>query len=302
MEITKFIELYERRTLYVEGLSPKTVKNRLVNLRYFERYLKKQYIYNLEQLQLSHVKDFFAYYASTPGRSGQLPKHNSIDTIRKHIRYWLKYLQYEEGIEFNFDSNKVKGIGVVEVRKCAIDRQVIYQVTRDITDPQLKLMNILFFESGIRIGELVTLRAENITKTSIDVLGKGRHGGKWRTALIPEELGEVLLQFCRERQICQGYVFRHWQHHRNCCEHIAADTVRQKLKPYYARYDVNFTPHLSRHTFAQTLLKNGADLKTIQECLGHTRLDTTQKYLGVPLEHIKSTYDKCMPSSLASAL
>lgn len=78
---------------------------------------------------------------------------------------------------------------------------------------------------------------------------------------------------------------------------ISARSIRRMVNKYVklAALNDNISPHTLRHTFATHMLNNGADLKTVQELLGHTSLSTTQIYTHVTKERLKEVYDSAFP-------
>jgi site-specific recombinase XerD len=115
-------------------------------------------------------------------------------------------------------------------------------------------------------------------------------------------LSSLLKGFLAKNNRSDGYAFRRWQEHSNCKnQHISADTVRQKIKPYFAKYGYKYTPHTARYSFAFHMLEQGADVRSIQVMLGHKRLETTQRYLKLPEGYVAQVYDKYFGDSLALA-
>lgn len=297
------MEIYLSRLKNYERLSEKTIKNRGYSLGVFIRWLYENEITDYRQITNRVIKAYFLWYADTPNKNGTIKTHNAIDTMRKHVRYFLRYMVDEEEVKMNVDVEKVRGIGVADTNVTNIPMDVVYRVIEDMEDEQLQIITALMFESGLRIGELVKIQVQNISLRSMRVHGKGRKGGKWRTVTYSEALGRQLLSFLHSHSRNDGYAFRRWQNHvTHDKDHMNEDTIRQKIKPYFDKYGYNFSPHIARHSFAYHMLKQGADVRVIQEMLGHKRLETTQRYLCLPDEYITDSYDKYFGVSLTSPL
>jgi integrase/recombinase XerC len=152
----------------------------------------------------------------------------------------------------------------------------------------------LFYATGIRCGELVGLDVEDVDMNArmVRVLGKGRKErvvpfgrpatealrqyGAYRDALRPRS--EALFLNRRGGRLTDRYV-----------RHIVSMRVLQVAG---AR---SISPHALRHSFATHLLERGADLRAIQELLGHASLSTTQRYTHVNARYILDVYRKSHP-------
>jgi integrase/recombinase XerC len=154
----------------------------------------------------------------------------------------------------------------------------------------------LLYSSGLRVSELTGLDWERFDPESgaVRVLGKGR-----KERVVP--VGRPALRALESyRAAClaagidarRGPVFRNRRGGR-----LTARSVDRLMGPYVAASGsaTRATPHALRHTFATHLLGGGADLRAIQELLGHASLSTTQRYTHVDLRRLMDAYDRAHP-------
>jgi integrase/recombinase XerC len=156
----------------------------------------------------------------------------------------------------------------------------------------------LFYSTGVRISELVSLKIEDIDRTAkmVKVLGKG---GKERLLPFGKKCGEALDKYEKARsdkiistkENCE-YLFLN---HRG--KGITTRGVRKIIEKYVTtgNFPGKVSPHSIRHSFATHLLEGGADLRSIQELLGHSSLSTTQKYTHLTIDKLVETYDQSHP-------
>jgi len=158
----------------------------------------------------------------------------------------------------------------------------------------------LLYASGLRVSELVGLTLGNLDRPGqmVRVLGKGRkervvpYGGKAQQALeayLP--LREKLLAHPRTKADPTAVFLNHRG------GRLTSKSVRVIVKAYARLANVNWNlhPHSLRHAFATHLLADGADLRAIQELLGHVSLSTTQRYTQASIEQLMAVYDKAHP-------
>ncbi len=158
----------------------------------------------------------------------------------------------------------------------------------------------LLYASGLRVSELVGLTLGNLDRRGqmVRVLGKGRkervvpYGGKAQQALeayLP--LREKLLAHPRTKADPTAVFLNHRG------GRLTSKSVRVIVKAYARLANVNWNlhPHSLRHAFATHLLADGADLRAIQELLGHVSLSTTQRYTQASIEQLMAVYDKAHP-------
>ena len=153
----------------------------------------------------------------------------------------------------------------------------------------------LLYGCGLRISELCGLNLADFDLSSrwVRVRGKGK---KERQTPYGGKAAEALEQYLAERQAAAGEtaVFV------NGAGRRLTTRGARGIVAFYARFvagDASLHPHSFRHAFATHLLSAGADLRSIQELLGHARLSTTQKYTQVSLADLMGVYDKAHPKA-----
>jgi tyrosine recombinase XerC len=152
----------------------------------------------------------------------------------------------------------------------------------------------LFYSSGLRISELVGLNIDDIDFIGgiVKVRGKGK-----KERLVP--VGEIALTAIRkyhdvlERRSPVRAVFLNLKRHTRITDRGVRGIVMKYLRA--AGIKQHASPHTLRHSFATHLLDRGADLRTVQELLGHANLATTQIYTHLTTEKLKKVYDKAHP-------
>jgi site-specific recombinase XerD len=149
----------------------------------------------------------------------------------------------------------------------------------------------LFYSTGMRLSELVALNVADIdtyTET-VRVFGKGK---KERLCPVGSKALEAVQRYRLKAAVQDGALFLSKLRKR-----LSIQGVDDVVNKYWraSGLPVHLTPHKFRHSFATHLLNNGADLRSVQELLGHASLSTTQIYTHVSTQRMKEVYDKSHP-------
>ncbi len=153
----------------------------------------------------------------------------------------------------------------------------------------------LVYSCGLRVGEVTSLDIGSIDLDvqQVRVLGKGN---KERIVPIGRQAATALNHYLADRgdTTIDDPLFLNYRGGR-----LTARSVQRNLKDRLLKLNLptDVTPHALRHSFATHLLDAGADLRFIQELLGHASLSTTQRYTKVSFSHLTETYDQCHPRS-----
>ena len=261
-------------------LSDKTIKNYSKLISYLLDYLKnKHMVLNLEDVRPVYIKG----YNMELQEHGKKPQY--INDQIKAFKVLFRYL-YEEGYT---DTNLTDRIKNVKMPKTIIQTFSEKEV-RDMVDfyhgnsyMQLrdKLMLMVFFDTGIRVSELIGMKLSQVKEEYIIIYGKGN-----KERVVPKSpmLAKWLFKYINTRE--HYFEFRHVPDNVFLSRNgrpMTTEAIHRVIKIAGQGVGVNrnirVSPHTCRHTFAQMQLKNGLDLYSLSRIMGHSNIAITQRYL-----------------------
>ncbi len=284
-------------------------------IRNFKTYLLVEKKYSSNTIE-AYTRDLKKFYAFTKLEASQITE--------KDIHDYLKYLK-QEGIQERSVSRVISCLKSF-YKFLLIDKVVTRNPMENIEIPKLKkslphalseeevnaLLEVplvdhfsyrnkamleLLYASGLRVSELVSLTLQDIDleNASLRVMGKGS-----KERIVP--MGEYACYFVRlyleEHRIFlikkeyNDYLFLN-NHGKKLTRQGFFKIIKERARE--AGIKKELSPHTLRHSFATHLLNHGADLRSIQELLGHSDISTTQIYTHVSNEHLKENYKKFHP-------
>ncbi|OGG24645.1 hypothetical protein A3A79_00630 [Candidatus Gottesmanbacteria bacterium RIFCSPLOWO2_01_FULL_43_11b] len=151
----------------------------------------------------------------------------------------------------------------------------------------------VLFSTGLRVSELVNLNRDqiNFKRREFGVIGKGRRP---RIVFLSQKAADWLQQYLNERTDQDKALFIRYSGKKSETLRLSARSVQRLVEKYVkkARLPIKITPHGLRHSFATDLLGGGADLRAIQELLGHKNVSTTQVYTHITNPQLKQIHEK----------
>lgn len=285
-EVTKMEdERVERFFAYLfsaRNYSPTTIRS-------YRWYLNKYFDWldgSIDQITLASIEDFIVHEKS----SGK--KQNSIVCFVNCIRALVRYLNKHGWDNVSLEMIETPRRERVEVAYFTSDD--INKVLSVIGRERDRLVILIMYTSGVRVSEIVQLSVENIHGNRFTVMGKGN---KPRSCFMDEAVAERLHEFLRCEMIYEGLVFRS----------TTGVPIQKPAINYLVRNAVNkagiqkkLTVHSLRHGFATAALENGADVRTVQELLGHDQIQTTMRYLHVTDKRKQDTHQLYAPKLLTT--
>lgn len=290
MDINDALEMYAQYILIEKGLTKVTLKNYQDDLKLFFTYYQDKK--DTSDLLGTDVLDFFSYQISS-GKSVSTALRR-LSTLKSFYSYLVKENIIQEEIP-DFESvhrpyHLPTCLSVEEVDDLlnAPDLE-----TKDgLRD---KAMLETMYASGLRVSELLALELSNINfKTYvITIIGKGE---KMRKVPIGDFAIEYILRYVNEvrnkmknKKDKNLFLSKYGKK-------LSRQSFFKNVKKYALKAGImeNISPHTLRHSFATHMLENHADLRVVQELLGHTNIATTEIYTHISTKRIVSAYDSYM--------
>lgn len=280
-----------------KNVSVYTIKSYSEDLNQLMRFLtsdKECNVKDVNDITYNLLRHFLAYL--------QKKGYTKVTLVRKvsSLRTFFRFLSRENHIK----SNPTLYLITPKAGKKLPDFLEISEIDSLLSIPKsdsfigLRDRAILevLYTTGIRVGELVTLNLNDLDYLGgvIKVRGKGR-----KERLVPLGTGAVRIirNYLNIRDKMKNINNNRALFVNTKAKRISARSIRRRISYYIKLTGIKkkVSPHTLRHSFATHLLNAGADLRAVQEMLGHVSLSTTQVYTHVTTERLKKVYDKAHP-------
>ncbi|PJZ45072.1 site-specific tyrosine recombinase XerD [Leptospira brenneri] len=290
----QLLQTFQEYLSVEKGLSDNSIYSYGYDLNKFAIFLEKEHI-NFLEVKANDIMRFL---------EEERERKISAKTLAREvvaIRQFYKYLRDEKRL----DSNPTEKIETPEVARTIPDyltQTEIDELFRNIKEDNLyelrdKCIFELLYSSGLRISEACNLKMTDIDMENMTIMVEGK-GGRQRLVPFGEKSLEILKRYLTEsrteilkKRTCE-FVFVSKKG-----SYINRKSVWRLLNHYIKRTKIKkkVTPHTLRHSFATHLLENHADLKSVQELLGHIDISTTQIYTHMANKTLKEVHKKFHP-------
>ncbi len=294
----ELVAKYEEHLALVRNLADNSIRGYVSDLHSFLNHIEKLGVAEFSQLELTHVRSWLANIQSTGASRATLARR--IVSIRA-FTYWAAsegWIISDIGANLAIPKPHKTLPEVLSHSETDIVLQAI-QAKRDSQPTALNIRDLAMIEvlyaSGIRVSELCGLRLADFDQSryTLQVLGKGN---KERVVPIGIPAVKALQNWLSEgrpqiaNESSTNAIFLGLRGKR-----IDQRTVREVVYEAMAAIGSHMSPHGIRHTVATHLLEGGADLRTVQEILGHSSLATTQIYTHVSPQRLQQAYQQAHP-------
>lgn len=293
-EISKLIESYIDSVKYEERLSDKTGESYHYSLMAYQKYLKINKIETVAKITKEDIENYLKSLVNQKNEKSTSIAHE-LTAIKNFHKFLIKIGKLDKDVSLLIERPKLvkhlpNTLSVEEVDKLLDIR------LQTVFDYRNKAMLELLYGTGMRVSELCSLTLHDIDLENCVVRCIGK-GNKERIIPIGEYALEALKNYLNWRSsMCKGFqtdaLFLN-----NHGRPITRVGFFKNLKAILEKQGIqkNVSPHTLRHSFATHLLEHGADLRSIQELLGHSDLSTTRIYTHVSNEKVKNDYKEYHP-------
>jgi integrase/recombinase XerC len=292
-----YLAAFQRYLDIERQASPHTLRNYLSDLRQFAHFASARLgpatLLTPTRIDASLIRDFLStLYQQGVG-------HTTLARKLASLRSFCHFLQQQghvrENVARHIQSPKIRrplpNVLPIDQVFALLDTEVTPATTLSLRDQALLE---LLYATGIRVSELVALDLHDVDLHSgtLRVQGKGR---RERQVFFGKTAAQALQAYLEVRPSTPPDPTALFVNHRGA--RLSTRGVQLLLKKHCQRTGLptRTSPHTMRHAFATHLLDNGADLRAIQELLGHQQLSTTQKYTHVSTDRMLEVYDKAHP-------
>jgi len=291
----RYIDLFLDYLRVEKGVSQNTIISYAHDLRQYNGYLLSQRINNLPQIQKKHITQFMGHRRSKGISVSSVAR--TLSSIKSYHRFLLREKISNSDPSSAIDTPRLwkKVPQVLEAKE--VNRLLAQPNIRTIRGLRDKAILELMYATGLRVSEVSSLNLKDVNLEAGFLRVKGK-GGKERIVPLGGMASHYLDRYINQsrpkllKNEESGAVFIS-SYKRN----LSRQSIWKMIKSYIkkARVKKEIAPHTLRHSFATHLLEGGADLRSVQEMLGHSSISTTQIYTHINRARLKEIHKKFHP-------
>jgi integrase/recombinase XerC len=291
VHLQNFLQMLKSEKYY----SPHTCLNYQRDLKLFQDFIESKHVHQWQDVDYQLVSGFAAWRF----RNGK--KGNTIQRELSSIRSFYKYLIRQKLVSNN-PALDVKAPKTQKKLPKTCDSEQLDQLLKTHPeDDTLTTRDLAIFEliysSGLRLAELASLNLQDIDISQRQMIVTGK-GNKTRYLPVGRKAIQALQNWLGKRSLLLKHkvdepaVFISSRGQR-----LSHRSIQQRLNNLSTKQTLgmHLSPHMLRHSFATHLLESSADLRAVQELLGHADISTTQIYTHLDFQHLAQVYDKAHP-------
>lgn len=266
---------------------------------FMDWYLANQKGKTLDNLTLSDVRKYRVFLADKTDEKGaglaKVTQNYYIISLRSFLRYLIKNdIKTLEPSKIDLPKTESRSVKFLE--RNMVERLLTAPDTTKEEGIRDRAIMELLFSTGLRVSELVSLNHDqiNLDRREFGIIGKGRRS---RIVFVSESAASWIQKYLNERKDKYKPLFIRYSGAIDEQEggekmRLTARSVERIVKKYVrsTRLPVDATVHTLRHSFATDLLTNGADIRSVQEMLGHKNIATTQIYTHITNKQLREVH------------
>lgn len=292
MDIEAAKRQFLEHTEIERGRSVKTIEN---YNHYLTRFFQWGSLKDTNEITEEKVREFRLWLNRQPGTGKDSMKRKTQNYYLIALRAFLKFLRKRD-----VESMSPEKIELAKVPERSLDLisptelARLFEAANGTDEKALRDRAImeLLFSTGLRVSELCALDSDlDLTRDDFPVRGKG---DKVRVVFISDAAKDAIRTYLKARKDMHEALFVNHAPGNKSNERITPRSVERMMKTYAAKAGITkkVTPHVLRHSFATDLLSNGADIRSVQQLLGHASINTTQIYTHVTDAHLREVHKK----------
>ena len=295
------VKLYLAYLQFERKLSINTINSYWLDLKFYINYINKSYaIHSFNNIKLKHIKDYIKNLSMM--KNDNKKENATLNRSISSIKNFHKYLFLNNIVKSNV-AEMIKTIKLKQSLPKILSVEEIDLIINSIDNSSRNALRdksiiTLLYSSGLRVSELTELTLTNfyVKDDVLRIIGKGM---KERIVPISTKAKKCMIEYIDNirpkylnKSDSKGVIFLS-----NRGKHLSRKTIWNIIKSASINASISkeVSPHTFRHSFASHLLEGGADLRVVQELLGHSSVSTTQIYTHLDKTYLKEIHKEFHP-------